>query len=125
MTAALNRVIIFAHDVQLLKVFYCAHFGLTVTEETENEWVVLKTGGMELALHRVGRQYAAVPPHQAETSNIKLVFTIDANIHRFREQLIAAGTTMRAATTFAGVNAIFCDGNDPEGNVFQLQQLLA
>ena len=66
--------------------------GLIVTDEIENEWVIMKAGSMELALHRIGQQYADMPTHVGETSNTKLVFTIDGDINLFRNQLIATGT---------------------------------
>jgi predicted enzyme related to lactoylglutathione lyase len=54
MSVSMTRLILYVRDVALLKSFYQTHFDLAVTEEIEGEWVVLKAGEIEIALHLPG-----------------------------------------------------------------------
>jgi hypothetical protein len=55
-------------------------------------------------------------------SNTKLVFEIEENIYVMRELLLQKNVKMREVKQFDGSDYLLCDGEDPEGNVFQLQQ---
>ncbi|AJQ89464.1 lactoylglutathione lyase [Xanthomonas oryzae pv. oryzicola] len=55
MSIALVRLILYVHDVGAVKAFYQTHVALSVTKEIADEWVVLAAGGIELALHRLGK----------------------------------------------------------------------
>jgi hypothetical protein len=57
MALSMTRLMPHAHDVLRLKSFYQAHFDLALAEEIDEEWVVLKAGDIEIALHRVGQPY--------------------------------------------------------------------
>jgi predicted enzyme related to lactoylglutathione lyase len=41
MSVSMTRLILYVRDVALLKSFYQTHFGLPLTEEIQDEWVVL------------------------------------------------------------------------------------
>ncbi len=121
MEASLSRVIIFGQAIDKLKAFYVGNFCLPVVEEVEHEWVVLNAGPVEIALHRIGEAYLAEEGGVFRAdSNTKLVFELAGNLHIFRQKLIEQGVLMREIKSFAGINSLFCDGEDPEGNVFQL-----
>lgn len=121
MLIAMSRLILYVHDVESLKSFYQTHFGFAVTEAIENEWAVLKAGDMEIALHRVGEPYRERPkrPH---SSNAKIVFSIESGLSELREKLLKSGVRMRDLKRYDGFAQLMCDGEDPEGNVFQLSQ---
>jgi len=121
MPLPMTRLILYVHDVPRLKSFYQTHFDLLVSEEIGAEWVMLKAGAVEIALHRVGKQYRDRPKTDV-WSNAKLVFTVESGLTEFRERLIAAGVSMRPLKRFEGYPQLMCDGEDPEGNVFQLAQ---
>jgi catechol 2,3-dioxygenase-like lactoylglutathione lyase family enzyme len=123
----LSRVILYVRDVDLLKRFYQTHFDIPVVEEIPGEWVVLKAGEVELALHLAGLEYRrdkeeSVGAGDGTASNAKLVFTVTSGLPALREKLLAAGVTMRDLKRYAGFAQLMCDGVDPEGNVFQLSQ---
>ncbi len=121
MKTTFGRLILYVHDVEALKGFYSENFGFEVIEEIASEWVVLKSGSMELALHRIGEAYRT--DAQRTTSNAKLVFNLaGGNLEAFRTKLIEQGVVMREPKTFTGFDYLLCDGEDPEGNVFQLMQ---
>lgn len=117
--ALLSRIIIFVRDTDLLKNFYADNFNLPVVEYIPNEWVVLNAGATEIALHKIGDAY--LNDDTPKTSNVKLVFKINEDINAFRQQLLNNGAVMKDMKSFAGINSLFCDGEDPEGNIFQLE----
>jgi len=123
----MTRIILYVRDVALLKAFYQRHFALPVVEEIDGEWAVLDAGAIELALHRAGpafRHAAASSSTNASaaTSNVKLVFTIDADIDTYRDRLARDGVTVRDLKRYDGFPYRMVDGIDPEGNVFQVMQ---
>lgn len=123
MHITLTRIIVFGQAIDKLKIFYIENFNLTVIEETKHEWVVLSAGPIEIALHRIGQAYRANDDFNAG-SNTKLVFNINTDLRAFRQILIEKGVLLKEIKSFPGINSLFCDGEDPEGNVFQLQQSL-
>ena len=121
----LGRIIIFGHLVDKLKSFYVDNFNLLVTEEIKDHWIILSAGQVELAIHRIGQGY----DHEAGKefrmdSNTKLVFYINGDIKDFRQRLVDKGVLIGEVKSFNGINSLFCDGEDPEGNVFQIEQRL-
>ncbi|MCA8433541.1 VOC family protein [Burkholderia seminalis] len=125
MPVPMTRIILYVHDVALLKAFYRRYFALPVIEEIDGEWVVLDAGAVELALHRAGPafRHAAVPAHaNAGTRHVKLVFRIDADIDAHRDRLARDGVAVRDLKRYDGFPYRMVDGIDPEGNVFQMMQ---
>lgn len=121
MPVSMSRLILYVHDVELLKSFYQTHFGFHVTEEIDGEWAVLKAGEIELAFHRVGEPYRERSNHR-NTSNAKIVLSVESGLSELREKLLSAGVRMRDLKRYDGFAQLMCDGEDPEGNVFQLSQ---
>lgn len=123
MKIKLNRIILFVNNVDKLKNFYIEYLNLELVEEIASEWVLLKAGDCEIGLHRVGIEYR-VPENEEfrVDTNAKLVFQIDEDIVKIRESLLKKGVNLRELKTFDGFDFWLCDGEDPEGNVFQLQQ---
>ena len=110
-----GRVIVFAADMTRLRVFYTAILG--EPSETEHGWVGFANG---LALHAIPPAYApaiAEPPVARTDTAIKVVFIVD-DLPAMRAVLAARGATMREPQTYGA--RTFCDGVDPEGNVFQI-----
>lgn len=121
MPISMSRLILYVRDVGSLKSFYQTHFEFPVTEEIENEWVVLKAGEIEIALHRVGEPYRELTK-RTNTSNAKIVFSVESGLSELRGKLLSAGVRMRDLKRYDGFAQLMCDGEDPEGNVFQLAQ---
>ena len=119
----MKRIILFGHQIERLKRFYVEHFNLMIEEDIKDQWVVLSAGQIQLALHRVGAAYEPQDgqPFRAE-SNTKLVFRISEGIENFRERLLDKGVTIGDIKSFEGYHSLFCDGEDPEGNVFQIEE---
>jgi predicted enzyme related to lactoylglutathione lyase len=120
MDVTLDRVILYAHDVERLRDFYVEMFDLSVGEEIAGEWVVLHAGPCEIGLHRVGPAYRTADARvQARRTNVKLVFTVRDDVARRRAELVARGVPMGDITSYGSTGPL-CDGTDPEGNVFQI-----
>ena len=119
----LALAILFAKDVARLRAFYETTLELRVVDATpEGDWVRLDAGGAGLALHSIPKGIAKGividdPPRAREGTPIKLAFHAD-DPEAERARLVARGVIMRDVRRFGDV--VFCDGIDPEGNVFQI-----
>jgi catechol 2,3-dioxygenase-like lactoylglutathione lyase family enzyme len=111
------QTIVFVDDVARMQAFYQGTLGLPVIT-AEPGWVQLDAGGVIFALHaiRPGSRLPDPPPERV-ASPIKLCFHVD-DVEATRAALVAAGVSMRDVHRYGGV--AFCDGIDPEGNVFQI-----
>lgn len=117
----LSRIILFGNDISALKDFYQSIFNFPLIEEIENEWLVFNAGVIEIAFHRIGESFRNEDSFRAE-SNVKLVFSIEEDIEEVRKRLIERGAKMKDIKSFESIDYLFCDGEDIEGNVFQLSQ---
>jgi predicted enzyme related to lactoylglutathione lyase len=123
MSIQLNRIILFCENVETLKHFYQHFFSFPLLEEIPGEWAVLKAGPAEIAFHRMGEAYRNHTNQSFKAvTNTKLVFQLGADISAFRTQLAEKKIPMGEIKSFPGYPYLLCDGEDPEGNVFQLSQ---
>ena len=111
------QTIIFVDDVPRMQAFYHGTLGLPVIT-AEPGWVRLDAGQVVLALHAIppGPKLPEPAPERLD-ANLKLCFHVD-DVDGMRGVLIAAGVRMRDVHHHGGM--AFCDGIDPEGNVFQI-----
>jgi catechol 2,3-dioxygenase-like lactoylglutathione lyase family enzyme len=118
----LMEVILFAQDMQRQVEFYRDRLGLAVKEPAGLDnyasayWVEFATGPCTLVLHGGGqRRIGADAP--------KVVFRV-ADLEAARAALLARGVELGPSRSPApGVHV--CDGADPEGNHFSLEQRAA
>jgi hypothetical protein len=102
--------------------FYTEGFGLQPDlSSIQKGWVVLESNVAALGLHvvppSIGRNITVdSPPKARENTPIKLCFRTD-DINRSRDHLITCGAHMLEVKPWG------CDGIDPEGNVFQINQI--
>ena len=123
MPVRLNKIIFFCTDVLRLVDFYRSNFGFQVVGEVDMHWTVLNAGTIEIAFHRIGDQYLSESTElMGENTNVKLVFNLDIDLIQFRKNLLDKKIALGEIKKFDGSNYIVCDGQDPEGNVFQLMQ---
>ena len=119
----LDTIILYVQDVNRLKSFYTTTFGFEILEEYEAEWVLLNTGNAKIGLHKIGDPYLAqIKSGYKFDNNTKIVFEINEDIHALRQVLLDQNVLMREVSTFDTYEYWLCDGEDPEGNVFQLKQ---
>lgn len=111
------QTILFVDDVPRMQAFYGGTLGLPVTSE-EPGWVQLDAGAVVFALHAIPRGPALPEPApERADANLKLCFHVD-DVDGERGRLVAAGVRMREIHRYGGI--AFCDGVDPEGNIFQI-----
>jgi predicted enzyme related to lactoylglutathione lyase len=117
----LNRVIIFVGDVPKCARFYMDVFGFTPVPGSDlasAEWIELDTGGCRLAFHKARGPKG--PIHRATGSPMhphKIVFFAD-DVEAARAALVARGAAI--ANVKKSGSLMLCDGQDPEGHVFQI-----
>ncbi|HMS65630.1 MAG TPA: hypothetical protein PKD83_10300 [Ignavibacteria bacterium] len=123
MKFSLNSIILFVQDTEKLKQFYTTFLKLEVIEETKSEWVLLKSGNCSIGLHKAGVEYQVSEDEEINhESNTKIVFDTDMDIFKIREEFLKNDVKMREIRTFENYDYQLCDGEDPEGNVFQIRQ---
>jgi catechol 2,3-dioxygenase-like lactoylglutathione lyase family enzyme len=115
----LAQVILFSEDVPRLAGFYRDLLGLAELQGSASSgWLRLDAGGAVLALHALP---AATPPTEQPAprldSYVKVCFHVD-DIESTRAGLVSRGVRMREVHRHDG--AAFCDGIDPDGNIFQI-----
>lgn len=107
----LSRVIIFTRDVDRLAKFYSLHFGLEPVGEANDEWTELSAGACNLAFHRTAEKT------DGSDKGIKFVFAAD-DVAAEKTKLEGVGIKMTKIFTFGNIE--MCDGQDPDGNRFQI-----
>jgi catechol-2,3-dioxygenase len=119
----LDTVIIFVQNLDLLKSFYVDILQFEVVEEFKSEWVLLKAGNCNIGLHKIPEQYLKDKKGTDKFEpNTKIVFEIEEDINHVREYLVGKNVKLNEVKAFANYDFFTCDGEDPEGNIFQLKQ---
>ena len=119
----LETIILFVHDVDKLKSFYVGILKLDIVEESGSQWLLLKAGNCKIGLHKIGDQYLEDRKEEFKFhNNTKIVFEVDEDINNVREHLLNENIFMKEIKTFDNYDFLLCDGEDQEGNVFQLKQ---
>lgn len=118
----LDTIILYVQNVDKLKSFYTNVFGLEIVEDDQLIWTLLKAGNGYIGLHKIGDQYLdKIKEGYKFDNNTKIVFEIHEDINKTRQLLIDQNVSMREIKTFHNYDYFLCDGEDPEGNVFQLK----
>ena len=119
----LDTIILYVQHVDRLKFFYKDIFKLDIVEEYQSIWVLLKAGNGKIGLHKIGDQYLDKSNEVFKfDNNTKIVFEIYEDIKKVKEELVDQNVRMREIKTFDNYDYWLCDGEDPEGNIFQLKQ---
>jgi catechol-2,3-dioxygenase len=122
MKVKLETIIIFVQNVDKLKTFYVDILKLEVIEEAKSQWLLLKAGACSIGLHKIGEQYLGADQKEFKfDNNTKIVFEVDEDLHTIREQLIQKDVALKEIMNWDS-DYWLCDGEDPEGNIFQLRQ---
>ena len=118
--------VIYAKDFRALAKFYEHVAGLTECEVDEDH-VLLEGASFRLVVLQIPQRYAAnitieKPPRKRENTPIKLILNV-SSLENARQEAKTLGGEMNDGDkewSFHGIKR--CDGIDPEGNVFQLQE---
>jgi hypothetical protein len=118
-----DSIILYVQNPVRLAAFYTDVLHLFIIETAGSDWVLLAAGSANIGLHRIGDRYAHnFRKGQRFDNNTKIVFIIQNDLTRMRQELLAQNVPMREIKTFDNYPFWLCDGEDPEGNVFQLKQ---
>lgn len=107
----ISRVIIFTNDVKRLANFYSKCFGASILSDASHEWAELSTGTCDLAFHKIDEASAV------RDGWIKIVFAAK-NVAEEKAKLEKLGVRMSDVVEFGSIH--LCDGQDPDGNWFQI-----
>jgi len=119
----LDTIILYVQNVDKLRSFYTGILNLKVIEQYQSEWILLDAGNGKIGLHKIGDRYSGqIENGYKFDNNAKIVFEIADDISEIRQQLLNRNVAMREIKTFDNYDYWLCDGEDPEGNVFQLKQ---
>jgi predicted enzyme related to lactoylglutathione lyase len=120
MLMPLNRVIIFVADVQRCARFYTDVFGFAPlpSDHSATDWMELETGGCRLAFHKAHGADGPIDSPTGRSSNPHKVCFYCEDVEAARAAVVARGAHMGSVRTFGSLS--LCDGQDPEGHVFQL-----
>lgn len=119
----LDTIIFYVQNVERLKSFYISLFNFKLVEEYESSWALLEAGNCKVGLHKIGDKYWDESKGTFKfDSNAKIVFEIDQDLNEVRTHFVNQNVAMREIKTFDNYDYWLCDGEDPEGNVFQLKQ---
>ena len=119
------RIILFVRDVAAMTRFYQQVLEIAVAPAI-SDFVCLDAGEFELALHAIPAHILADidaakspddPPSPRAGAAIKPAFRVP-DLQSRHQILCAQGISLAPLVTWEG--AQYCDGIDPEGNVFQL-----
>jgi len=103
----LRRVILFTRSLETLTTFYRDTLGLALVGD-ERGWKDFDAGGgVRLSLHS----------GEPAVGKTKLAF-FTADVEKTRAELLERGVKMKRLIRGEGLD--LCDGEDPDGNVFQL-----
>ena len=120
-TLSISRVMIFARDARKVAEFYRDKLGLAVRGEIGDGWAELQAGGCDIAIH--GGMKKGTKERGPGSMNMKVVFGC-RDVAKKRDELIAMGVTMFKLSEFPhetkDLMVQICDGEDPEGNLFQI-----
>ena len=119
--------VIYAREYRTLARFYEHVAGLT-EREADEEYVLLDAPGFQLVILKIPDHIAATimtgtPPATREHTPIKLFLNV-RSLEQARQTAKLLGGELNSVAKewkFHGVTR--CDGIDPEGNVFQLQEV--
>lgn len=116
MIGSMNRVILFVNDVPGCASFYRDVIGLEVVEPADAHWASFNAGGCLISLHH---HHIEDRSSRAGEKTVQIVFKA-SDVAAARQQLIAKGASMGELVVLDDIGLTFCDGQDPEGNLFQI-----
>jgi predicted enzyme related to lactoylglutathione lyase len=118
--------VLFTVNLDALATFYERVVDLSRVQ-SHVDHIILSRGGFRLTVHRIPEHIAAgitisSPPRIRESAAVKLVFAV-ADIGSARRHAAELGGLVYGEDReWRSGSTLYCDGYDPDGNVFQLIQ---
>ncbi|MBN8642820.1 MAG: hypothetical protein J0L86_13495 [Flavobacteriales bacterium] len=122
MKVKVDSIMLFVQNIDNLKTFYVTILELEIVEENSPNWLLLNAGTCNIGLHKIGEEYLEKTQNEFKfDSNTKIVFEIESDIYSYRNFLLSKGIKLKEVMSWENYPFLICDGEDPEGNVFQLK----
>jgi predicted enzyme related to lactoylglutathione lyase len=109
MRPTLNRILLYAKDIQRTCVFYARHFGFVCEMDTDGRIAELVSphGGAVIMVHQAGKGV------KAGQASVKLVFGVE-DVENFKSQCARDGLEFGASHQANDYS--FANAKDPDGN---------
>lgn len=119
MRAEISRIILFVDDIDKMTEFYAGVLGLRELPESSKGFGCFAAGTCQICLHSLPKQYLSQNANfpKREDTHVKFVFH-STDVAGNRQYLIDNEVRMNKIVRFGSIE--FCDGADPEGNIFQI-----
>ncbi|MFT3746101.1 MAG: VOC family protein [Pyrinomonadaceae bacterium] len=119
MKAELSRLILFVDDIEKMSDFYSGVLGLEELPGGTDGFVCFSAGASQVCLHSLPAEYRSDGGEypKREDTYMKFVFHSE-DVATDRQYLIDCGVRMNETVRYGEIE--FCDGADPEGNIFQI-----
>ncbi|HVL02280.1 MAG TPA: VOC family protein [Dongiaceae bacterium] len=120
--------VIFAKNVAAMAAFYATVFSLSL-KHSEPEKVVLESATLMLVVHGIPEEIAeniviTQPPQLRDNTALKLFLPVESIAVARAVAAASGGAIEDESYEWSAGNFRACDGFDPEGNVFQVRELI-
>ena len=122
----MSSLVLFVNDLATMKKFYADLLAYQVSEEVES-FARMSSGSDELVLHQIPEEYLeqiSNPPKLREDCVWKPTFTVDSVATSRAVAIELGGAVADESRQWELGDYVYCNGNDPEGNVIQVRQLV-
>lgn len=120
----MTSIVLWVEDLQQAESFYTSLLSAE-SFDSSAEFIRISGAGNEVLLHLLPEQYRSgisVPPQVREESVMKPIFKV-ASIETSRAAVDSTNGLVKSQETVQAYGEVsYCDGFDPEGNVFQLAE---
>ena len=120
----MTSIVLWVEDLSIAKDFYQKLLSAEILDDSAT-FVRVASKHNEVLLHLVPEQYregVAVPPRLREDAVIKPIFVV-SSVNEARAAVAGfSGQVNSADTEHVYAQSRYCDGFDPEGNVFQVSE---
>ncbi len=112
MIGEIIRIILFVKDVKKSSEFYRDTFGFSIIGKIDPDWTEVSCKSCNIALHKSFKSSGIT-----KDTGVKIVFGVK-DVFKARALIESKGCKMGKIMEFGKLK--FCDGTDPDGNVFQI-----
>ncbi len=122
----MNSLVLYVNDLATMKQFYASLLDYQISEENDT-FVRLSSATYDLVLHQSSAEYQdqiSKPPTLREDCAWKPTFSVKSISASRVAAVDLGGAIVEESEQWVWGEYVYCNGNDPEGNVIQLRQLL-
>lgn len=119
--------LLYAKDIERVSRYYEAVLKM-LRLHCDREHIVLDSDDFQLIVHAMPKHIAvgieiSIPPEVRERTPLKLFFTVESIVAARKKASELGGEIF--VDSWQGPGFIVCNGYDPEGNVFQVREIIS